>query len=65
MPTTIPLVMREANLEPRRGLSPATARNFDLRVIAVFAAIGLALTIGFTVFFPLAANAVALALSVT
>lgn len=64
MPTTIPLAVREANVEPQHGLSLATARNRDLRAVVAFAAIGLALAIGFAVFFPLAANAVALAMIV-
>jgi hypothetical protein len=65
MPTTVPLAFREVETELLLGKSPATTRNADLLAIVAFATIGLALTIGFAVLFPLATNTATLALAVT
>lgn len=65
MPTTAPLVSRDADAALLRGERPAMESNHDLGVVAAFSAIGIALTIWLALLFPLAANAVAIAWTVT
>jgi hypothetical protein len=63
MTTALPLAFRkDILLERSEELRIVNAG--DLSVVAAFAVIGIALTIGLTVFFPQAANAIALALAV-
>jgi hypothetical protein len=59
MPTTIPLVSHRARAELLRGDVAAQTTNDDFIVVAVFSAAGLALTIGFSILFPTAANVAA------
>lgn len=65
MPTALPLAFRKVAALPEHSDSLRAATNRDLAVIGAFVGIGLALTIGFAVLFPQAANAVALAFIVT
>lgn len=65
MPTALPLAFRKVAAPLERSDDQSTAINRDLTVIGAFVGIGLALTIGLTVFFPQAANAVALAFIVS
>jgi hypothetical protein len=65
MPTALPMAFRKADAPLERGVASRIANNGDLAVVIAFTAIGLALTIGLAVWFPQAANAVALALIVT
>jgi hypothetical protein len=64
MPTTIPLVSSDVNIELVRGGSARTP-NLDFIVIAVFALIGVLLTLGFASLFPLSADMAALMSSVS
>ncbi len=64
MPTTIPAVMSaDADIQIAQGDVRAILNNRDLLTIALFAAIGFALTLGFAVFCPLPAPLAVLALS--
>lgn len=65
MPTTIPFLSHDANAELLRSDLSARQANRDLLVVATITGVGLLLTIGLAVLFPLAANAISLALSVT
>lgn len=65
MPRTIPLVSNDANAELLHSNVRARETNSDLIVIVTIIGVGLLLTMELCVFFPLAANAVSLAWSVT
>lgn len=60
MPTTIAVVSLDANAEAL-GNVLALAKNRDLVAVVTFAAIGLLLTIGLTVFLPISEEVAALA----
>lgn len=64
MPTTIPLVSRDVNVELVQGAAARTPSR-DFIIIAAFSAIGLLLTIGFALLFPLSAEMAALMSSVS
>jgi hypothetical protein len=59
MPTTIPLLSRDADAELQRG-DRAHERNTDRFATVVFSVIGVGLTIGLAAPFPLVANALAI-----
>jgi hypothetical protein len=65
MPTALPMSFGDANKSVRRDEDADGAINGDLAVVAVFAVIGLALSLGLAVAFPHAAEVVAFALIAT
>lgn len=61
MPTALPLTFCEAVARRDRVEHLGIANDAGLAIVVAFAAVGLALTIGLVMFFPYAANAIALA----
>jgi len=65
MPTNIAVVSRDANARDLRGDILAVMKNPDFIAVAAFAAIGLLLTVGLAVYFPISPDVAALASSIT